>query len=268
MAAAVGEPLAKTSRHKHWLLRLPTAFWSRMYLYLDYSDILNLALLSPDFRDAHIERYIPWIVRHQVVAYYDKKAATIRSGQQRSACYLCFRMRSINSFQPSPDMITYARVKWRNPETGQRTFEPMGLPAYGQLPPIAPSPPIPSLPSLPPTPVSPVGQSVPYSTGRRLQVHGLDVSSLSSQAVPRSPFNVPPDSSRRQLGAPGADVNQVETLRRYCIDCALETGLLREGDRITTQGGSSYWVCYCRTLHVLVDNERCPVCFMGPVYGK
>ncbi|OAA62825.1 hypothetical protein SPI_04365 [Niveomyces insectorum RCEF 264] len=327
MAAAAGEPPQPPTvpAHYHWLARLPPMFWSRMHHYLDYAEILNLSLLSSDFRAVQVETYLPWHVRHAAVARHDNEAAIFaprggdavgdrggsnggggrggsisggrgnrgrrkrnnangratvanrgssasvsttlvgpllpppppppprqrpQEGLRQLGCYLCFRMRNIDRFPRPEGAVQYARVLKRDMYTGRRTLQLVDPPWPGDAVyyrNVVHPPPPPVLPSVfPPGLVSP--SSLHHSYGPRLPT-----------------TRTPAATALWRPSAPGAEPGRIESLRRYCIDCALDTELAMPGDVVVTMEEQQLWVCNCRQTRVM-DSQRCPSCGMSPVY--
>lgn len=259
------DPLPLVPPTYHWLLRLPPHAWSQIHLYLDYVDILNLSSLSSEFLAEGVEKYLPWAVRHQVVAKID----AVSDPTTHSACYLCFRIKRIEEFQQPYTMATYARVLQRNEYNGQRIFEVVSELSPGQTSNIV------QPPSLP---VSPVGMGMgvgmnPFLFGAPVSpsVHaGLNIpigvgGNIGSSAVAGS-SSVGHVHRKWRPQAPGAEVGQIESLRTYCIQCALETHLAIAGDMIEPRMGPKLWVCACQVARSRDNGQRCPTCGMSAVY--
>lgn len=250
-ASAAGESYSppRVPAHFHGLLQLPILFWSRMHLYLDYVDILNLAQLSSEFHSIRVEKFLPWAVRHRIVAKMDASSALI--SQMQCACYLCFRIKSIENFQKPSSMVMFARVLERDAYTGERRFVPVSPPSPGQVS---------SIVQPPPMPASPIGMGT-FLMGARIG----DGGSVGSALAIRHHVAIPWAANWRPQ-APGAEVGQIESLRTYCIDCALETGLATPGDMIETRAGRKLWVCDCRIVREQDADQRCLKCGMCAVY--
>ncbi|CAK7215817.1 hypothetical protein SBRCBS47491_002612 [Sporothrix bragantina] len=131
-----------------------------MYNYLDYNEILKISLLSRQFHDEGVEKYLPWSVRHRAVAQAESKSPL--NGQR--ACYLCFRMKDPGQFHKSKrssPMPSHARVIQRDVYTGQRVFESesettLGLGSNSIMQQQQQLPPAPMSPVSPVSPISPI----------------------------------------------------------------------------------------------------------------
>ncbi|CAK7226760.1 hypothetical protein SCUCBS95973_006307 [Sporothrix curviconia] len=285
-----------------------------MSKYLDYGEILRLSLLSRQFRDEGVEKYLPWQVRHQAVAQVDVK--TRRKGQ--NACYFCFRMKDSNQFQKPNTMASYARVVQRDVYTGQRVIELASETPPGRCGRLQQwwhqSVPAPVLSPLSPVlRVSPTigmgglginvqpflyGAAIDSAAGiRTTSGHSMEgVGGLASGSYIGSigsmeyMGNMDYTTSMASMGnvgvpsaaavglvvhrpyqlwqphAPGAEVGQVESFRRYCIQCALQAHLAVPGDLIEPRTGSKLWVCSCRVARSRDDDQRCPRCNRAAVY--
>ncbi|EFX04212.1 hypothetical protein CMQ_1140 [Grosmannia clavigera kw1407] len=258
--------------HYHWLLHLPPAFWAHMNLYLDYHDILNLSMLSSQFRAVQVEKYLPWTARHAAVARCDREAAALvarRHGSQYCACYICFRMKPVDEFQRPSDAYTFARVIQRDAYTGRRIFEPVGEPLPGEVGNIVQPPSMPS---------SPAGMGMGMGIGLGIGIGMMGIGPSGSDLTRPVPGHMPVLQIHTSRGpvaivsrsgwtpqAPGAEVGQIESLRRYCIDCALETRLLVPADVTTTQDNQRLWVCRCREAWPETV-RRCDSCQMNQVF--
>lgn len=232
-----------------------------MHLYLDYSDILNLSALSSQFRAVQVENYLPWTARHAAVARRDREAAAPvakkkekKHGSPSCACYICFRMKPVDAFQRPSDAYTFARVVQRDAYTGRRVLEPVAEPLPGDVGSIVQPPSMPS---------SPIGAGPSGSAPRTGPVLARHMPVLQLQTM-RGPVAIASRAMWRPQ-APGAEVGQIESLRRYCIDCALETRLLVPADVTTTQDNKRLWVCRCRRAWPETV-RRCNTCQMNQVF--
>ena len=98
----------------------------------------------------------------------------------------------------------------------------------------------------------------------------------------RPPPPPPPNHGEWVPRPPGAEVGEIETLGRYCIACALKSGLAEPGDviyrvairdktpgRKGAAGGvealEKRWVCHCYQHHG-EGAGGCPRCYMTEVY--
>jgi hypothetical protein len=238
-----------------------------MYLYLDYVEILNLSSLNSEFLAEDVTKYLPRTVRHQAVAKVD----AVSDPKTHGACYICFRIKRVEEFQQPSTMAKYARVLQRNEYTGQRIFEVV---SESDLSPGLTSD-IMQPPALPGSPVG-IGISVgvnPFLFGDPVSptVHarynmaigaGVDIGGQGA-AAPPSPSRF---YRKWRPQAPGAEVGQIESLRTYCIQCALETHLAIAGDLIEPRVGPKLWVCACQVARRRDNYQRCQTCGMGAVY--
>lgn len=260
--AKQSDPSLQVPPSYHWLLRLPPYVWAHMNLHLDYAEILNLSALSSEFYAEDVTKYLPRTVRHRAVA----RADAVVDPKTHCACYLCYRIKPVEDFQESGSMASYARVLQRNEYTGQRIFEVVSDPSPSQLqPPFFPSSPIGMAMSNPYYFSSPVGPSIQtaYSMAIGSGVgYGSSIGGLAL-AGPVSPTQL---HRRWRPQAPGAEVGQIESLRTYCIQCALETHLAIAGDVIEPRSGPTLWVCACQVARSQQSGQRCETCGMSPVY--
>ncbi|KIH89454.1 hypothetical protein SPBR_07921 [Sporothrix brasiliensis 5110] len=169
-------------------------------------------------------------------------------------------------------MASYARVLQRNEYTGQRIFEVISEPSPGYTsnilqPPSLPVSPVtvsmgtgmgPFILSTAVSPSEPAGYSM--DIGFRGGIGGI-----GSQAAPGS-SRAGRLHRRWQPQAPGAEVGQIESLRTYCIQCALETHLAIAGDVVEPRIGPRLWVCACQVARRQDNGQRCLTCGMSPVY--
>jgi len=260
-------PLAGAHTQVHWLLRLPPRAWETvlsMILVADvdaddvgdadnaddaddvdcemsryknnYREVLKLSQLNKSFARTRVERFLPWRIRLTVIHQIERKS------HRRYGCYLCFTMKHPNCFQSTtfshagpPPQFLQATVWAKNEFTGARTF------IRGPEDPRASSTTSPPRLPVPPSP----GSDPDVAATRR-----------GSGLTTRREWEPSP---------PGAGVGEVESLRRYCIRCALGSGLTIPGDVIVTMCGVRKWICDCG-LDRSLDVERCAVCGkLGPV---
>ncbi|EPE06197.1 hypothetical protein F503_03026 [Ophiostoma piceae UAMH 11346] len=274
MAAAAGEqpPQNIVPRHYHWLLRLPARFWSEMHYYLDYPEILALSQLSSQFKEQRLEEFLPWTVRHAFVAHLELNSRR----EKRCACYLCFRIRGDDQFYKADEMATHARVIQRDWYRGRRVFERVPPPSPGQRFSII-DPPSPvgtmssfflaqsgAIPQMGASMSMGVPLSIHMDANMRMAPMGSMQGQLPAMRIPMSTAMLVQRPHWRPR-APGAEVGKIESLRRYCTDCAIETRLLCPGDFMAILG-ENMWLCHCRNVHRKEENARCPTCGMNPIY--
>lgn len=291
MAAAAGEqpPPQIVPRHYHWLLQLPPRFWSEMHYYLDYPEILALRCLSKQFNEQRVEEFLPWTVRHAFVARLEE---ITDHRQLRSACYLCFRIRGNDQFyrmknkenkEDMESMPTHARVMERDWYRGTRKFKVVPAPSPDQqFASVDPPSPLGAASSF----FLPRGGAMPQMGGNMSMGVPINASMDASMGggmglvpvpmgggmqAPFPPMRIPITTMmlaqrvRWRPRAPGADVGKVESLRRYCTECAIKTEILTPGELVTI-AQRDMWLCRCHRLHRKEENMPCPGCGMNPVY--
>lgn len=209
-------------------------------------------MLNKAFRDEGVEKYGPWAIRHRAVARFDARF----DQSTHCACYLCFRIKPIAKFQWPSSMATHARVIQRDEYTGERIFEVVSEPSPGQTTNIV---------QPPSQPVSPAGVGMGMAWMAIGPGGNIGSSTTGITAAVGRPANVRRPSHGWTPQAPGAEVGQIESLRTYCIPCALKSRLLITGDVLETREGVKQWVCACQLAYDQVQ-ERCPQCGMSQVY--
>lgn len=232
------------SRQVPWLLMLPPTFWSRMHLYLDYKAFLKLAEVSPHFNAVRLERFVPWKRRFAFLLEKEYRASInmhkfdSNLARMTLGCFLCFRIRPLSKF-PSTFAICSAVVHARQPYTGDRIFRNSKYSGqdveqeddaddeeeYDDEMPFFPPP----FASLNPSP-----RHQPLYAGK---------------IAIRRPGSLWADHG------PGAHPDSTENIRRYCLDCAIQTRLLKPGSEVTVRE-KRYWVCYCHEFHPVFESEN------------
>ncbi|CAK7206551.1 hypothetical protein SEUCBS139899_009347 [Sporothrix eucalyptigena] len=248
-----------------------------MHLYLDYSEILGLSLLSKQFAGEGVENYLPWSVRHRAVAQAESRLP-LKLNDKR-ACYLCFRIKENKDFQEADTMASHERVVQRDVFTGQRIFDVTLGPSPGQYTGII------QPPWVPVSPVSPISMGLGMGANANMYgaamesasgfsigdgVSGDGLAAIANMGTPVSAVVSPPTLRRIyhqwRPQAPGAEAGQIESLRSYCVECALDTRLASAGDLIKLRSGPQLWVCACQIARSRDNTERCRGCNMAPVY--
>lgn len=244
----------KANSQVHWLLHLPPRAWEGILENLidrvdtgresasgerivNYKEVLALSQLNTSFARVRLERFLPWDVRYAVVRQID---VSPRHGG-RHGCYFCFTVKEPSCFQSTgkdpqrnPQLLE-AMVEQKNPFTGSRTFiRDPDDPRYHSVMPLPP----------PPAP-------------RRRSAQ--DLSRRGSKLLARR------EGPAWKPNPPGGSVGEVESLGRYCITCAIETGLTIPGDIIHTANGLKRWICRCGKDRA-ESSQRCNDCGTSEVY--
>jgi hypothetical protein len=243
------QPLrARPDEDVHWLLRLPPRFWDTMRSYLPYGVFLDLASLSRDFALVRLHTFVRWRFRYEQVVSLEHRDPNDENRNTRIRDNLRLK-------HSKPRMLPcYLCFSMKHEKCFQITGE---MKETGRQ------------------------QQTQFTHALVKERNRFTGERIFDPAQQREAVIIPRNQIQRlstaswQPGAPGAEEGEMESLRRYCLDCAMKTGLSVPGDVIEivdhSPSGNNVkaaegheatrkrWICKCPAALDEIK-EECPSC--------